>query len=74
MKTLFFFLVFIISLISFSQYSDTVSCNGGSFEYIVDYDQQTCTSVCNGNYNITIVNGVGPYTYLSSFTRLFMKT
>lgn len=60
----FFFLVLNVDAqIEPTHYSDTVSCNGGSLEYVIDYDQQTCASTCNGSYSISVLAGVGPYTY-----------
>ena len=60
----FFFLVFSVDAqIQPTHYSDTVSCNGGLFECVIDYDQQTCASTCNGSYSISVITGVGPYTY-----------
>jgi hypothetical protein len=63
MKKLLFSLTLLISVSVQGQYADTLSCYAGAFEFVVNYDQQTCTATCNGNYNITILNGVGPYTY-----------
>ncbi len=47
--------------ISFSQYSDTVTCS--SLTYAIHYDQQACEDSCDGNYFIEIINGIGPYNY-----------
>ncbi len=63
MKHFLFAFTLFISANLFGQYSDTISCNGGLFEYVIDYDQQTCPSMCNGSYTITVITGVGPYVY-----------
>ncbi len=40
-----------------------MSCNGGTLQYAVHYNQQQCTAMCDGSYSIEILNGVGPYNY-----------
>ena len=63
MKTLLLIASFAITLVSYSQYSDTISCNGGTLVFAVHYDQQTCDATCNGAYTVEILTGVGPYVY-----------
>lgn len=64
LSVFFFFSIFRTDAqIQPTHYSDTVSCNGGLFEYVIDYDQQTCASACDGSYSISVITGVGPYTY-----------
>ncbi|MBN2681721.1 MAG: T9SS type A sorting domain-containing protein [Bacteroidales bacterium] len=63
MRSIFIFLLFLLAFSAKAQYSETITCSGGALEFVIDYDQQTCTNECNGNYNISIVNGIGPYSY-----------
>jgi len=62
-KLVLYLLVLFYPVIAVSQYSETYSCSGGLLGVVLDYDQQTCTSQCNGNYQINVTTGVGPYTF-----------